>query len=217
LGFGAKPQRILFKMKVFEGCQIKNWGKYTAVEGGHPVVRDRDSVCMTVRPAIARQPSVPCWPSVTRRFSAGLTDNVRPEGKGVNALTEFLAWVNSPVVNDRGTERATPDRPHQKERTWSSVTRRPSVTRRFSAGHKEGNQSEGKGVNALTVCTAADGGHPVVNDRGTEYAAAGGGNPVANDLGTEHTAVCGGDLDYHTPSHFGNMLDLRTPTLQRRD
>jgi hypothetical protein len=194
--------------------------------------------------------------SVPRRFSAGHKVGNQVEGKGVNALTEFLAEVRNPVVNDRGTEcpaagggvsvvndrgteHAAPDRPHQKERIWTSVNWRPSVPRRnsvprrFSAGHNGERPEEGKGVNALIVCTAAegrhpvvndrdtectaaDGGHPVVNDRGTEYAAAGGGNPVANDLGTEHTVVCGGDLDYHTPSHFGNMLDLRTPALQRR-
>jgi len=182
-------------MKAFEGCQIKNWGKYTSAEGGHPVIHDRVTECVTLRPTIARRPSVPCWPSVTRRFSAGLTDNVRPEGKGVNALTEFLAWVNSPVVNDRGTERATPDRPHQKERTWSSVTRQPSVTRRFSAGHTDNVRPEGKGVNALTE-SVAEVHNPVVNDQGTEHTVACGRVSVVNDRVTEHAAP---NRPHHTP------------------
>jgi hypothetical protein len=210
-------------------------------------------------------------PSVSRRFSAGHKEGSLLEGKGVNALTGCTAAeVHNPVVNDRGTEHTAPDRPHQKERTWSSVNWRPSVTRRFSAGLTDNVRPEGKGVNALTVCTAAEGRHPVVNDRGTEcvslrpsvprwpsvprrFSAGHNGerpeegkgvnalieyltgvrNPVVNDRGTEipaaggrvsvvndwgtDSAVCGGDLDYHTPSYFGNMLDLRTPTLQRRD
>jgi hypothetical protein len=258
----------------------------------NPVVNDRGTECVSLRP------SVPRWPSVTRRFSAGHKVGSQVEGKGVNALIKYLAGVHNPVVNDRGTEHtaaggrvsvvnergaehATPDRPHQNERSLSSVnwrpsaTWRPSVTRRFSAGHKVGSQVEGKGVNALTENVAGvrnpvvndrgtecvtlrpavprrhsvswwhsvsrrfSAGHkegsqvegkgvnalienvagvrnPVVNDRDTECTAADGSHSVMNDRGTECAAAGVGDLDYHTPSYFGNMLDLRAPALQRR-